>query len=437
MPLTAAVVLGLVGGTFVYAAMSKTVTLSVDGEAARCAPSATTSATCSRARASTVRPRTTGAPARREGPIDDGNRSPSATPGAEPDRRRRRRRRTGSPPPSVDDALRPDRRCVPRRRPVRSRSSRIGRGGIELEVVTPQARHLRRRRQAARGHDDRAHRRGALAEAGVDADRTTSVKPLAGAQRTPRHARRASPASTQARSSRTESIPFGTSERNTNDMFEGETKVVRRRARPASRLRRPRSRTLDGKLVRSRTVIDRTVLRGAGRPGGAASAPRSAPEPSTRVLDRQHRLGRARRSASPAATGPSTPATATTAACSSLGTWQLRRRRLAAYPQQPAASSRSRSRSKMRDANGGGCRPWPVCGRLARSAHLTQVRQPAGRAARARPRCGHSPPGSGSARPSSSGRTSSSTPTPCGASCATADVGADDVVSRSARGSGR
>ena len=54
-----------------------------------------------------------------------------------------------------------------------------------------------------------------------------------------------------------------------------------------------------------------------------------------------------------------------------------------------------------------------------------------------RPRCASSPPGSASARPRRSGRTSSSTPTPCAGSCAPQSCAPTTTSSRSGRASAR
>jgi uncharacterized protein YabE (DUF348 family) len=243
-----------------------------------------------------------------------------------------------------------------------SRSSYLGREGLDLEVVTPKRVTLVTRSGARRIVTTELTVADVVGAAGVRVDRDDELQPHAG--RKVSDGMRVVVTSIDKRvRSVTESIPAGTQVRYSPGMFEDQSKVVRsgRDGKVRVQLRVVRA---NGKLLHRR-VVDRTVLR--------------AP------VNRVEVHGTRERPEPPAPPTPSVPTGDTSvwdslAQCESggnwaintgngyygglqfnLGTWQsYGGGAYAAYPHEASREQQIAIATKLRDASGG-YGAWPAC----------------------------------------------------------------------------
>ena len=211
-------------------------------------------------------------------------------------------------------------------------------------MSTPKHITLKRRQpQDQAGRDDGLdRRRGARSTSGCTSTRTTTSSPAVGTEIDDGTRIVVTRIDAKRRTVKV-SVAYRTIVRDDDSMYEDKVKRRPRRPHGADRV--------TYRIVSANGEVVRQPRRRARAPRGRASlrsrsTARRRPSPSrTARLRWQQRLGRARRSASPAATGRSTPATATTAACSSAPvTWlAYGGGAYAPPPTWPVARSRSRS----------------------------------------------------------------------------------------------
>ena len=311
-----------------------------------------------------------------------------------------------------------------------SRSRRISRGGMALDVRMPHHLTFLADGDAARGDDDRHHGPQRDGRGRRDAARQDRVSPTSAPRPYAEQVVGHHPGRRQAgraRSGRSGSTPM---KRKSERPVQGHDQGRQGRARSASRC---------GPTARPTSTASSTPA--------SWSAPGHREQPVTEVVlvgtkkraaertgRRRPQLGgagqlRVRRQ--PAGLQPGRAVTTgSTSSCES--TWHAvggvglpDRRQL--RPSRPTGR-----RSSTTAAVPG---QWPVCGHYLFTDRVTDRHDAAPRCS-GRPRCVRSPPGSASARPSSAGRTSSSTPTRCAGSCAPPASAADDVVARGRPGLG-
>ena len=146
-------------------------------------------------------------------------------------------------------------------------------------------------------------------------------------------------------------------EREDPSMFEGEEEVVRD-GRDGVRNVTYHLRFVNGELA-ARKVVSADVRVKAVPRRSSRSAPRRSPRRRPPTSPAAAPCGTRSRSASPAATGPSTPATATTAASSSASA-PGRPTAAPAYPHQTRRETQIAVATRLRDATGG-YGSWPGC----------------------------------------------------------------------------
>jgi resuscitation-promoting factor RpfB len=354
-------VLGLVAGVFVYASMHKTVTLSVDGEETEVATfgddvgDVLTEVGVDLGERDVVQPAVDSA-------IDDGSRiavryARELTLTVDGDESSYWVTAT-----SVGDALGQIGSRFLGADLSESRSSYLGREGLDLEVVTPKRVTLVTRAGARRVVTTELTVADVVDEAGIRIDRDDQLQPLAG--RKVSEGLRVVVTSIDKRiRSVTEPIPAGTEVRYSRSMFEDQSKVVRSGRDGKVRVHTKVVRA-NGKLLH-RKVVGRTVLRPAVN-GIEVHGTRERPEP-------------------PAPPTPSVPSGDSSvwdalAQCESggnwaintgngyygglqfnLGTWQAYGGgAYAAYPHEATREQQIAVATKLRDANGG-YGAWPAC----------------------------------------------------------------------------
>jgi uncharacterized protein YabE (DUF348 family) len=355
-----AIVLGLVGGTFAYATMRKTVTLSIDGKATEVHTFGDDVGDVLASEGVELGDRDVVFPST-DSSIDDGTRIAV--------RYARQLSLTVDgdessywvTATSVGDALSQIGQRFVGAELSASRSSFLGRDGLSLEVVTPKRVTLVTKDGPRRLETTELTVGDVVASEGIKADRDDEIKPLAG--REVREGLRIVFTRIDKRiRSITETVPFETAVRYSDDMYEDQSDVLREGQAGTQRLR-VREVRADGKL-RGTTVLQRRLV--------------SAP------VNRIEVHGTKARPEPPAPATPSYPTGNTVwdqlAECESGGNWAINTGNgyygglqftlgtwsgyggdaYATYPNEATREQQIAIATKVRDASGG-YGAWPAC----------------------------------------------------------------------------
>ena len=332
-----------------------------------------------------------------------------------------RHRRRRAPWPRSDAAS-----TAPSSRPAVARS--IDRDGLALEVVTPKKltvkigdrKPVTRTITALTVEDalDRARRQGRQARPRSSPRATTSSRTAT---------RSSSPTSASSRKRvKGEAIDLGTVEQDDDSMYAGETHVVARPARPARRNVTYRLIYRNGKVT---VAQGRCARRCSASPLDQIVKVGTKAEPRRELRRRQHRLGRARAVRVGRQLGDQHRQRLLRRPAVQPRHLAVLRRHRPAQPEQPRDPDRDRD--QLRDASRRlrrlaglrrAARPAALIAPTATTLGAHVMTPPPVRGFSGRRRCVGWPPSSTCAPPSSAGRTSSSTPTPCAASCASRGI---------------
>ncbi|HLK94393.1 MAG TPA: transglycosylase family protein [Nocardioidaceae bacterium] len=362
------VVLGLVAGTFAYSTMHKSVTLSVDGEETELTTFSDDVGQVLAEEGVDLSERDVVQPAV-DSSIDDGTRiavryARKLTLAVDGDRSSYWVTAT-----SVGGALGEIGTRFAGADLSESRGSHLGRGGLELEVVTPKKVTLVSKQGKRRLVTTELTVADVVDSAGITIDRDDELTPAA--DREVRRGLRivATDVSTRMRTG-TRAVPFQTTVRYSDDMLEGRTELVRpgRDGKQRVRIRRVLA---DGDL-RSRKVVDTTVVKAPVdrvEVHGTKDRPEPEPEPQPEP-----------ESSTSAPVVGDTAVWDQLAQCESggdwsintgngyygglqfnLGTWQaMGGGAYAALPSEASREEQIAVATKLRDANGG-YGAWPAC----------------------------------------------------------------------------